>query len=117
MAGYLLVAPRSWCQRLVHARLASFKSQYQVSVSDRPCAVSRPSALTSVANTNSPASLWPPLTMPNCKQTRVSIDQQHGAAFNAARDPSRSLLFRLELLSRQLGQNALPRDLVAHELL
>src|SRR5665647_93802 len=65
MAGYLLVAPRSWCQRLVQARLASFKSQYQVSVRNRPWAVCRPSALMSVANTSRPARLWPPLTMPN----------------------------------------------------
>src|ERR1022692_581530 len=73
MAGYLLVAPRSWCQRLVQARLASFKSQYQVSVSDRPWAVCRPSALMSVANTSKPARLWPPLTMPNSDACLIEL--------------------------------------------
>ena len=52
-----LPGARSACQRLVQARLASFGSQYQVSVRVRPCAVGRPSALTSLANTSRPAKL------------------------------------------------------------
>src|SRR3569833_2446637 len=65
MVGNLPEALRSWDQRLVQARLASFMSQYQVSVSERPCAVCKPRALTSLANTSRPASFCPPLTLPN----------------------------------------------------
>src|SRR6187455_3679685 len=73
MVGNLPAALRSACQRLVQARLASFMSQYQVSVSDRPCAVGRPSALTSEANTRRPASDWPPLTMPNSAACLIEL--------------------------------------------
>src|SRR3974390_3678838 len=65
MVGNLPGALRSACQRFVQARLASFISQYQVSVSVKPCAVASPRALTSLADTSKPARLWPPLTMPN----------------------------------------------------
>ena len=61
MVGNLPAAPRSACQRLVQARLASFMSQYQVSVRVRPCAVCKPSALTSLANTSKPGELLPAL--------------------------------------------------------
>src|SRR5436190_15787751 len=56
---------RSFCQRFVHARLLSLASQYHVSVSVRPCAVGKPSAFTSLANTRRPANFCPPLVMPN----------------------------------------------------
>src|ERR1700730_1935692 len=56
---------RSCCQRLVQARFTSLASQYQVSVKVRPCAVCRPSAFTSLANTSRPANFCPPLTIPN----------------------------------------------------
>src|ERR1700722_691415 len=64
---------RSACQRLVQARLASLRSQYQVSVSTRPCAVGRPSAATSLANTRSPASDWPPATRPNSAACLIEL--------------------------------------------
>src|ERR1700757_3759898 len=64
---------RSACQRLVQARLLSFLSQYQVSVSTRPCAVGRPSAATSLANTRRPARLWPPLVMPNSAACLIEL--------------------------------------------
>src|SRR5215472_6809871 len=73
MVGNLPAAPRSACQRLVQARLASFMSQYQVSVRVRPCAVCRPSALTSLANTSRPANLCPPLTMPNSAPCLIEL--------------------------------------------
>src|SRR5664279_3969183 len=73
MVGYLLAAPRSAVQRLVQARLASFMSQYQVSVSASPCAVGRPRALTSLENTSRPARLWPPLTMPNSAACLIEL--------------------------------------------
>src|SRR5215510_5016758 len=74
MVGHLVVpVPRSFCQRLVHSRLASFMSQYQVSVRVRPCAVGRPSALTSLANTRRPANFWPPLTMPNSAPALIEL--------------------------------------------
>src|SRR5437773_1157913 len=73
MVGNLPAALRSACQRLVQARLASFMSQYQVSVSVRPCAVGRPSALTSLANTSRPANFWPPLTMPNSAPALIAL--------------------------------------------
>src|SRR3954469_3587959 len=71
MVGYL--PARSCCQRLVHVRLVSFMSQYQVSVSARPCAVGRPSAATSLANTSRPARLWPPETMPNSAACLIEL--------------------------------------------
>src|SRR5262245_45749690 len=64
---------RSCCQRLVQLRLVSLASQYQVSVSDRPCAICKPSALTSLANTSKPASFWPPLTMPNSDAALIEL--------------------------------------------
>src|SRR5262245_44637286 len=64
---------RSCCQRLVQLRLVSLASQYQVSDSDRPCAVCRPSALTSLANTSRPASFCPPLTMPNSAACLIEL--------------------------------------------
>src|SRR5690349_10672414 len=64
---------RSCCQRLVQARLASLASQYQVSVSVRPCAVCRPRAATSLANTSRPASFCPPLTMPNSAACLIEL--------------------------------------------
>src|SRR5215831_13474447 len=64
---------RSCCQRLVQARLVSFASQYQVSVSVRPCAVGSPSAATSLANTSRPANFWPPLTMPNSAPCLIEL--------------------------------------------
>src|SRR4051812_16339826 len=73
MVGYLPAALRSACQRLVQARLTSLASQYQVSVSVRPCAVGRPSAATSDANTRRPASFWPPLTMPNSAACLIEL--------------------------------------------
>src|SRR5699024_10103206 len=71
MVGHLPL--RSSCQRLVQARLASFMSQYQVSVSVRPCAVGRPRAATSDAKTSRPASFWPPLTMPNSAACLIEL--------------------------------------------
>src|ERR1700741_1792238 len=73
MVGTLPVALRLACQRLVQARLASFKSQYQVSVKIRPCAMLSPSALMSLANTRRPARLWPPLTMPNSDACLIEL--------------------------------------------
>src|SRR5471032_671159 len=73
MVGYLLAAPRSAVQRLVQARLESLASQYQVSVSAKPCAVCKPSALTSLEKTSSPARLWPPLTMPNSAACLIEL--------------------------------------------
>src|SRR3954467_9478523 len=73
MVGNLPAALRSACQRLVQARLLSLPSQYQLSVSDRPCAVCKPSALTSLANTSSPASFCPPLTMPNSAACLIEL--------------------------------------------
>src|SRR5690242_7486614 len=73
MVGNLPAAFRSECQRLVQARLASFMSQYQVSVSVRPCAVGRPSAATSLANTRRPAIFWPALTMPNSAACLIEL--------------------------------------------
>src|SRR6478672_5799214 len=64
---------RSCCQRLVQLRLVSLASQYQVSVSDSPCAIGRPSAFTSLANTSRPASFWPPLTMPNSDACLIEL--------------------------------------------
>src|SRR5438034_1932464 len=64
---------RSCCQRLVQARLASFASQYHVSVNVRPCAVGRPSATTSLANTSRPANFCPPLTMPNSAPCLIEL--------------------------------------------
>src|SRR5215475_3635410 len=64
---------RSACQRLVQARLLSLRSQYQVSVSARPCAVGRPRAATSLANTRRPASDWPPLTRPNSAACLIEL--------------------------------------------
>src|SRR5215813_1466648 len=71
MVGHL--PGRSFCQRLVHSRLVSLASQYQVSVSTRPCAVGRPRAATSLANTRRPARLWPPLTMPNSAACLIEL--------------------------------------------
>src|ERR1700687_3953829 len=71
MVGYL--PARSCCQRFVHVRLVSFMSQYQVSVSARPCAVGKPSAATSLANTSRPARLCPPLTMPNSAACLIEL--------------------------------------------
>src|SRR5262247_4942212 len=71
MVGNLL--GRSACQRLVQARLASLASQYQVSVRVRPCAVCKPSALTSLANTSRPANFCPPLTMPNSAPCLIEL--------------------------------------------
>src|SRR5258708_10906319 len=73
MVGNLPAALRSSCQGLVQAGFASLASQYQVSVSDRPCALCRPSALTSLANTSKPASFWPPLTMPNSAACLIEL--------------------------------------------
>src|SRR6266446_132206 len=56
---------RSTCQRLVHARFASFMSQYHASVRTSPCAVGKPSAFTSLAHKRRLAMLCPPLRMPN----------------------------------------------------
>src|ERR1043166_1462081 len=64
---------RSTCQRLVQARLTSLASQYQVSVRVRPCAVARPSAFTSLANTKSPANFCPPLTIPNSAPALIEL--------------------------------------------
>src|SRR3954471_8464675 len=64
---------RSACQRLVQARLVSFASQYQVSVSDRPCAVCNPSAFTSLENTSRPANFCPPDTMPNSAPALIEL--------------------------------------------
>src|SRR6478752_1229843 len=64
---------RSSCQRLVQARLVSLASQYQVSVRVRPCAVGRPSAATSLANTSRPANFCPPLTMPNSAPCLIEL--------------------------------------------
>src|ERR1051325_746404 len=71
MVGYL--PGRSACQRLLHARLVSFASQYQVSVSDSPFAVCRPRAATSLENTSRPASFWPPATMPNSDAALIEL--------------------------------------------
>src|SRR6201747_139816 len=71
MVGHLPL--RSSCQRLVQARLASFMSQYQVSDRVSPCAVGRPSALTSLANTSKPAIFCPPLTMPNSAACLIEL--------------------------------------------
>src|SRR5690348_6395339 len=71
MVGYLPL--RSSCQRLVQARLVSLASQYQVSVRVRPCAVGRPSAATSLANTRRPANFCPPLTMPNSAPCLIEL--------------------------------------------
>src|SRR5580704_1577735 len=73
MVGYLPAAAPASCQRLVQARLVSFMSQYQVSVSERPWAVCKPSALTSLENTSKPARLWPPLTMPNSDACLIEL--------------------------------------------
>src|ERR1041384_6670680 len=73
MVGTLPVAARSAFQRLVQARLLSFMSQYQVSVKISPCAMLRPSALTSLENTSSPARLWPPSTMPNSAACLIEL--------------------------------------------
>src|SRR5215470_17423470 len=73
MVGYLLAAPPASCQRFVQARLVSFASQYQVSVKVRPCAVLRPSAFTSLANTSNPASFCPALTMPNSADCLIEL--------------------------------------------
>src|SRR5471032_2281656 len=73
MVGNLPGAPRSVCQRFVQLRLVSLASQYQVSVSDNPCAVCNPSALTSLANTSRPASFCPPLTMPNSDACLIEL--------------------------------------------
>src|SRR5258708_29000802 len=73
MVGHLPAALRSSCQRLVQARLLSLPSQYQLSVSDKPCAVCRPSALTSLANTRRPAIFCPPLTMPNSAACLIEL--------------------------------------------
>src|ERR1041384_6990880 len=73
MVGNLPEPPRSDCHRLLQARLASFWSQYQVSVRVRPCAVGSPSALTSLANTRRPARLWPPLVMPNSAAALIEL--------------------------------------------
>src|ERR1044071_8427664 len=73
MVGTLFAALRSACQRLVQARLASFMSQYQVSVKISPCAMLSPSALTSLENTSRPARLWPPLTMPNSAACLIEL--------------------------------------------
>src|SRR5215471_15277857 len=64
---------RSCCQRLVQARLLSLASQYQVSVSVSPCAVGKPSALTSLANTRSPANFCPPRTIPNSAPCLIEL--------------------------------------------
>src|SRR5215475_2203414 len=64
---------RSCCQRLVQARLASLASQYQVAVRVRPCAVGRPSAATSLANTSRPANFCPPLAMPNSAPCLIEL--------------------------------------------
>src|ERR1700678_1012087 len=64
---------RSACQRLVQARLASFMSQYQVSVNTTPCAVGRPSAATSLTKTSRPARLWPPLMIPNSPACLIEL--------------------------------------------
>src|SRR3954466_14595522 len=73
MVGNLPAALRSAAQRLVHARLASFWSQYQVSVKARPCAVGNPSAFTSLAKTRRPARLCPPFTMPNSDACLIEL--------------------------------------------
>src|SRR5713226_744528 len=73
MVGTLPAALRSACQRLVQARLASFMSQYQVSVIVGPCALLSPSALMSLANTRRPARLCPPLTMPNSAACLIEL--------------------------------------------
>src|SRR5919112_5029300 len=73
MVGNLPDPPRSACHFLLHARLVSFWSQYQVSVSVRPWAVGSPSAFTSLANTRSPARLWPPLVMPNSAAALIEL--------------------------------------------
>src|ERR1700704_5106002 len=73
MVGHLPAAFRSSCQGLVQARLLSLRSQYQVSVSVRPCAVCKPRALTSLANTSKPASFWPPLTIPNSEACLIEL--------------------------------------------
>src|SRR5476651_1100824 len=73
MFGILPAELRSLSQRLVQARLASLRSQYQVSVSIKPCAVCKPSAPTSGANTSNPARLWPPLTMPNSAACLIAL--------------------------------------------
>src|SRR5215831_4844919 len=71
MVGHL--PGRSFCQRLVHSRLASLASQYQVSVSVSPCAVGSPSAATSLANTSRPANFCPPETMPNSAPCLIEL--------------------------------------------
>src|ERR1700716_127258 len=71
IVGY--VPAPSCCQRWVHVRLVSFMSQYQVSVSARPCAVGRPSAATSLANTSRPARFCPPLAMPNSAACLIEL--------------------------------------------
>src|SRR5712692_1943301 len=58
---------------LANSRFTSFVSQYQDSVKIRPCAIGRPSALTSLMNTNSPASFCPPLTMPNSAACLIEL--------------------------------------------
>src|SRR4030095_521234 len=73
MVGYLPEPPRSACHFLVQARFASFWSQYQVSVRVSPCAVGRPSALTSLANTRRPDRLCPPLVMPNSAAALIEL--------------------------------------------
>src|SRR6201990_818103 len=71
MVGHLPL--RSSCQRLVQARLVSFMAHDQVSVRVRPCAVGRPSAAISLANTKRPAIFWPPLTMPNSAACLIEL--------------------------------------------
>src|SRR5688572_23178378 len=74
MVGNLpAAAAPSECQRLVQARLASLASQYHVSVRARPCAVGKPSALTSEVNTSKPARFWPPFTMPNSEAALMEL--------------------------------------------
>ena len=58
---------------LANARLASLASQYQGSVSIRPCAVFSPSASMSLILTSMPASFCPPLTMPNSAACLIAL--------------------------------------------
>src|ERR1700732_56128 len=71
MVGHL--PETSFCHRFVHARLPSFASQYHVSVKVRPCAVGRPRATTSLANTRSPANFCPPLVIPNSAPCLIEL--------------------------------------------
>ncbi len=73
MLGTLPGAARSLSQRLVQARSASVRSQYQVSVNISPCAVCRPSAPISGAKIKRPAKLCPPLTMPNSAPCLIEL--------------------------------------------